>query len=206
MEKRKNGFWKKLGKGTKLIISGVATVIVVAILLVIIFAPVGRTTFDAKTTLQEILEISNLSTVQYTYNGVAEVKNEEETKYYVYYEGKVRAGFDISQVEVIQNEDNMIATIPALTIHTVEVDEGSMDYIFLKSKYDTETTFAEALNACKKDLLEELEDNTTFIETGRDSARDTILALMEPFLPGVSIDVQFTDGQTVENTQVEVVQ
>lgn len=206
MEKRKNGFWKKLGKGTKLIISGVATVIVVAILLVIIFAPVGRTTFDAKTTLQEILEISNLSTVQYTYNGVAEVKNEEETKYYVYYEGKVRAGFDISQVEVIQNEDTMIVTIPALTIHTVEVDEGSMDYIFLKSKYDTETTFAEALNACKKDLLEELEDNTTFIETGKDSARDTILALMEPFLPGVSIDVQFTDGQTVENTQVEVVQ
>lgn len=206
MEKIKNGIWKKFGKGTKLILSGVAAAIVVAILLVIIFAPVGRTSFDAKTSLKEILEISNLSTVQYTYNGVAEVKNEEETEYYVYYEGKVRAGFDIAQVEVIQNADNIVVTIPALTIQTVEVNEGSMDYIFLKSKYDTETTFAEALNACKKDLLEELKENSTFIETGKESARDTILALMEPFLSGVSIDIQFADGQTVDNTQVEVVQ
>lgn len=205
--REKCNFLKTLGKKAKMIITcAVAVVILIAVLLIVIFAPEGGTTFDAEASLREVLEISDLSTAEYTYNTITEVKNDKETKYYVSYEGKVRAGFDIEQIEIIQDGDKVTIIIPSITIHTVEINEDSMDYIFVKSKFNTENTFAEAINECKKDLKEKAEENNTFRQTAMDSARDIITALTKPFLSEITINVEFIDEMSITDNQEEVAQ
>ena len=72
---------------------------------------------------------------------------------------------------------------------TVDPD---LDYIFIKKKYDTETTFAEATEACKEDLLEKAEENETLLNTARESAIDTLMALIKPF------EKQLAEGESFE--------
>ena len=194
--------WKALSATVRLIICGIiAAVVVIAILILVIFAPDGATTFDAKNSLIEIIEVAELSTVQYTYNGVAEVKNDKETKYYVYYEGNVRAGFDMDKVEIHQEGKKIIIVMPSITIHSTEIAEGTIKYIFMDNKYNNENNSGEALNACKADLMKELQKNETFINTAKEGAKDAICALTQPFLSENEFDIQFADEHQTVNTQ-----
>lgn len=204
MRERETSLWTSLGQKAKLIIIGtIAAIILLTVLLIVVFAPKGRTTFDAEASLREIFEISNLSTVEHTYNGIAEARNDKEVKYHIYYEGKVKAGFDIEKVKIVKDGDTVTIIIPTITIHTVEIYEDSMDYIFTKTKYDTETTLAEAINICKEDLLNEILQSDAFINTAKESARDAILALTQPFLSEVAINIQFADEQQNDNILTE---
>ncbi len=207
MKERESSLWNTLGQKTKIIILGViAAAIIIAVLLIVVFSPQGETKYDAAVSLREVIEVSDLSTAVYTYNSITEVRNEKETKYYVSYEGKVRAGFDISEIDIVQDGQHITIIVPPLTIHSVELDENSMDYIFLKKKYNTETTFAEAVNACKADLQAKAEKNNTFIATAKDGAKEIISALTKPFLSEITMDIQFADEITDTNTQEETVQ
>ena len=47
--------------------------------------------------------------------------------------------------------------------------------------HDTENTFAEAKEACHKDLKEKANVNQTLLDTAIESAVDTVTALTKPF-------------------------
>ena len=109
-----------------------------------------------KSSLEKILEISDLSTLDFTYNSITDVKDQDKknVKYHVAYEGTVTAGIDLQKVDISVNEDShkIVITVPDATVQNTNVDMGGMDFIFEKKKYDTETVSQEAYKACLKDL------------------------------------------------------
>ena len=62
----------------------------------------GTVTTISKASLEKVFEISELSTVDYSYNAVARAYEEDGVtpKYYVAYEGTVTAGIDFSKIDL----------------------------------------------------------------------------------------------------------
>lgn len=62
----------------------------------------GKVTTISEASLEKVIETSQLSTMEYTFNGVTRVTKEffDTTKYYVAYEGTVRAGIDFSAIDI----------------------------------------------------------------------------------------------------------
>ena len=206
MEKEKQSLLEKLMKSSKLtkgILIGVAVLVVAGIILAIIFSPSGETTFDIETSLKEVLESSDLSTAEYTYNSIAKVKidengddSEENIKYHISYKGTVKSGFDFSKLDSIKEDNKITIVIPEIEIQSVEI-ETEMDYIFTNKKYDTENTYAEAYTICSDDLELKAKNNKTLRNTAVESAIETITALTKPF------ESQFEDGMVIEVVYVD---
>ena len=138
--------------------------------------------------LEKVLKISELSTYKVTYNGVAAVKNdEEELLYNVAYEAKVSVGLDMEKIKVEVDETDkenrkIIVTLPEIEIMDVDVNPGSLDYIFEKKSADTEDVSRTAFPACRADVEEECKSNGVLFELARENAANTVKALAKPLL------------------------
>lgn len=140
-----------------------------------------------QSTLEKIIHVSELSTYEVVYNGIAEVMNEkkpENVDYYVSYEAKVKAGIDFEQVEIaVDNEAKKISvTIPEIKITDVTVDIASLDYIFENKKADTETVSQQAYKACIQDVTNESAKKEAIYELAEKNAENMIEALISPFV------------------------
>ena len=190
MEKIKETI-KNLSKMSKCLILGAIVAALIAVVLLVVFSGSGDVTISVETSLKEMITSSQLRTAEYTYNTIAEVKEDDKTKYYVSYKGRVVAGFDFENIEIVRDGNVIRVVVPEVEILEVEVDP-EMDYIFVKKKYDTEKTYVEASAACKQDLREKAETNETLLKTARESAIDTLTALMKPF------EKQLAEGESFE--------
>lgn len=187
--------WGKVGK---IILAIIALLVVIAVLCIVIFAPSGKTTYSAVSSLKEVFEISEFSTAEYTYNSIVRVKidpekpeDEKNIKYYVQYNGTVWAGFDFKKVEVIEKDNTITVVVPRVEIQRVTVDPV-LEYIFTKEKYNTETTYVEATAACNEHLKEAAAKNVTFNKMVIEGAVDTVKALTKPF------ESALEEGQTLQ--------
>lgn len=146
---------------------------------------VDQVTTISKSSLEKILEISDLQTLEYTYNAVTDVTDENgNIKYHVAYEGRVTAGIDFSKIEKeIDEEKKTIKLIlPQAKIQEVSVDTGTMDYIFERKKYETETVSHEAYKACIDDLKKRADKEADLLDIASENSLDTIKALVEPWV------------------------
>lgn len=199
----KKSLIKNFGKNKMTaLFAGIAFLIAV-IVFIVIFAPAGKTTFSVKTSLKEVLESSELSTSEYTYNSIVKVPidsskptEENNIKYQVAYKGTVKSGFDFKGIDIVEKEDSVIVIIPKIEIQSVNVNTD-LEYIFTKEKYDTENTYAEAYNACCKDLEEKAKTNKTLFDTAIDSAVETVTAITKPF------EKQLEEGKTFQIVYVD---
>lgn len=138
--------------------------------------------------LEKVLQISELSTYKVAYNGVAAVRDESGSLLYnVAYESVVSIGIDMNQIHVeIDDTDEankeIIVTLPKIEITGVDVDPGSLDYIFEKKSANTEDVSVTAISACKADVEEECQANMVLFELARENAVNTIEALMKPLM------------------------
>lgn len=178
---------KNCGKKTKIALVAALSVLIAVAVCVIIFAPSGKTTFSVKTSLKEVLESSELSTSEYTYNSIVKVKidskkpaDEDNIKYHVAYKGTVKSGFDFKAIDIVETDKTITVIIPKIEIKNVNVNTD-LEYIFTKQKYDTESTYGEAYNACCKDLENKAKNNKTLKQTAIDSAISTVTAITKPF-------------------------
>lgn len=145
------------------------------------------TAIETSSKLQKVLKISELSTYQVTFNGVAAVNDTEDRLLYnVAYQAKVGIGLDMEQikVEVDDSEDHkkIIVTLPEIKIADVTIEPGSLDYIFEDASADTEDVSITALPACKADAEADCKSNELIFELAKENAVNTIKALMQPFL------------------------
>ncbi len=141
----------------------------------------------SKSTLEKIINVSELSTFEAVYNGIAQVMNEDnpkETDYYVSYDTKVKAGIDFEQVDVsVDNENKKITVVlPEVEITDVEVDITSLDYIFMNDGANTETVSEQAYKACIEDVSGESAGEKAIYELARQNARNIVEALISPFV------------------------
>ena len=189
----------KKNKKPKIILGIV--ILIVLIVLIIGFKPGGvfhssqnKVSTVSKSSLEKVLETSQLTTLQYTYNAIAEVKKEffDTIKYHVAYEGTVQAGIDFEDIDIDINEEKKLITItlPEVSIQNVIVSAESMEYIFNDDKYESETVASEAYSACVKDLQTRAEKEVQLLQMAKDNARDAVQALIEPWVK--QVDEEYT--------------
>ena len=158
------------------------------------------TTVDTSSCLEKTLRISELSTYQVTFNGVASVKDDDnDVLYYAAYNAKISIGLDMEKITVSVKNNNspskdhtdksndkagkeLIVSLPAVEITDIAVDPGSLDYIFEDNSANNEHISVTALPACKSDALTECSSNTQMFELAQENAINTIRALTQPFL------------------------
>ena len=91
--------------------------------------------------LKSIILKSDLSTRSAVYNGIAEVhnpKSPDKIDYYVSYKANVKTGINFEKLKVEVEDTDVVKTVyitlPPAYITGVEVDAGSLDYIFVNKK------------------------------------------------------------------------
>lgn len=186
-EKKNSGkeiFAKYFSKSATTIIIAIIVVAVLAVVLLKIFKkeePVKEVI--TVSTLEKIVEVSDLSTFKVVYNGVACA----DDKYYVSYEATVDAGIDFEAIEIsVDNEAKKVTVnLPEAKILDVYVDIASLDYIFIDKKANTETVSEEAYKLCKYDVKVESENQEAIIDLAQKNAENIVRALVQPFVDQV---------------------
>lgn len=143
----------------------------------------GRETSVTVSTLKDAVNISELSTAQFTYNGIAEVykdKSKKKVACYISYKAKVRAGIDMSKVEFEINEENKTVKpiLPEITVVPDINDEASLSFI----PDDANIELKEALEVCEDDAKEEALKSEKLMESAQENLHSIIEALLYPIL------------------------
>lgn len=144
-------------------------------------------------TLEKIINVSELSTFIAIYNGVTPVMNEEKPEqidYYVSYEATVKAGIDFDKVTINKDDEEKIIriTLPPAYITEINVDIASLDYIFLNDKANTSSVSQEAYKACEVDVENESNQQGEIIEFATENAKNILTALIKPIMEQVCPD------------------
>lgn len=145
----------------------------------------GKVTTITESTLEEVIRKSRLYTAEYPYNGYTTVfDGEGNIKYYVAYEGTVKAGIDVDgmTVRIDENEDTIIVRLPEVSVEEPVVDAGTMEYIFKDEKYHTETVAEEAYRYAKEDLADRVREDADIKACALESAKAAVRALIEPWV------------------------
>ena len=143
----------------------------------------GSITTDISSTLTDAINISELSTAEFRYRGIADIYNEKKTKVKcrVCYSAVVKAGIDMKDVKVENvDKDNKTITItlPDISLKVTIVDEQSM--VTLPS--GTNLTVATMLQSCKADAEEEAKQSQELMDTARENLKATVEGLALPIL------------------------
>lgn len=139
-----------------------------------------------KANLEKMINVSDLSTYEAVYNGIARVPDKEESTdidYYVSYEAKVKAGIDFEKVQlnVDEKEKKILISVPDIKTTDINVDITTLDFIFENKKAETETVTQEAYKAAIKDVKKEITDKDAIYTLARENAKNVVKALIQPF-------------------------
>lgn len=188
-----------------LMIAGAVLVIVAAVFTLFRITGEDRSQPEVITvsTLEKIINVSELSTFTAVYNGIAEVMNEkkpEEIDYHVSYEAQVDAGIDFEKIAIsVDNEAKTITVdIPEISITDIRVDIASLDFIFLNDKANASSVTQEALKACEDDVQREIdeqqretdEQQPTIYDLAKQNAENVLTALIHPMIE--QLDAEYT--------------
>lgn len=185
-KRQKQIVWIKESKGPA-IIAGV--LLAVVIVLFALFQVGGTKDHEAEvtvvSTLERIINVSDLSTFTAVYNGIAEVPNErnpDKVDYYVSYEARVEAGIDFSAVEISMENSVITVDIPNVKINDIIVDISSLDFIFFNNKANQSTVTQQAFKACEEDARTESESQEAILELAQQNASNIVTALVKPMI------------------------
>lgn len=137
-------------------------------------------------TLENIIQKSELNTFQAYYNGIAKVMNKEESSevdFYVLYKAKVYAGFNMSELELRKNEEmkKILVSIPEIEINDVNVETGTLEYMFVNKKADSNMVSKRGYDASIEDVTRESKKESAIYDLAKENAKNIVLALLKPF-------------------------
>lgn len=171
---------------------GALILVIVVLVMAFIVIPTARNSKKQAevitvSTLQEIIDVSELSTFTAVYNGIAQVMNQdnpESVDYYVSYEAKVNAGIDFEQVGIdLDKEAKTIRiTMPPVELTEVNVDISSLDFIFYNQKLNTSTVTETAYKACEADVEKESQEQQAIYDLAEQNAKNILTALVKPIV------------------------
>lgn len=200
LENQENNLKKSKKKLSKKAIAIISIILVVVIVvgyfgINIGLKPDNETEIITTANLKQIIEVSELSTYECVYNGIAVINNEEKPDkidYYVAYNAKVKAGIDFEAVVININQETKVITveIPQVKIHSINVDMGSMDFIFVNKKAEASGVTEQAFKQCENDVKEETEVTDAIYELAKKNAENIIKALLTPFIN--QLDAEYT--------------
>lgn len=102
------------------------------------------------------------------------------------------AGIDITKINISVDEQNkkILIVVPEAKIQSIDVNMGTMEFIFDKEKYETETVSQEAYKASLDDLEKKANSEKDLLSMAKENAVDAITALITPWVE--QIDEQYT--------------
>lgn len=176
---------------TRKVIAAAAVIIIIAALVFFAFksesAP--KESIINEVVLERILNMSELSTVEAIYNGVARVANPDDPQkinYYVSYDATVKAGIDFEELKnsiEIDNDNKIVSvTLPEIKITEIIVPIESMDYIFINKKANTGSVYKEAYKQCIADVQNKSSNESEILELAEQNAKNIVEALLRPFI------------------------
>lgn len=179
----------------------IGLVILLAAAVLIIFLAVSKSSrtsvpeIISKSTLEKAINVSDLSTFEAIYNGIAKVTDAddpEKINYYVSYDAKVKAGIDFEKVDISVDAETkrITVTLPEVKITDIAVDITSLDYIFENNKANTETVSEEAYKKCIEDVTNESNNEDAIYELAKQNAQNIAEALLSPFIEQLDSDYQ----------------
>ena len=156
----------------------------------------GKVSTISKASLSKVFEISELSTADYIYNAVARAYDGDKTpvKYYVAYEGKVKAGIDFDKInfEIDEETKTIRITIPAIEFQEQTVDPGTLKYIFKDKKSERENIHQEAFELCERDLKEKIGKEKDLAALAEKNAIAVVKGLVEPWVAQIDSEYSIT--------------
>ena len=142
-------------------------------------------TAEFRSSLQKIVETNKLGSLEYAYDAVKTIKDEEEKDiYHIKYNGIVTMGIDFDKLIIEENEESKIitVTIPEPEIQDIYVDQSSIDYIFIDNKYNIETIGQAAGIEAQSDLENRAKKDTDLMKVAKDNAISTVESLFIPLI------------------------
>lgn len=136
--------------------------------------------------IEKIVETSELSTYTAVYNGIAEVKNpkSDQTDYFVSYESRIKAGinFEDIQVKIDEEAEKIKVILPNVYITETTVDIATLDFIFFNEKANRSTVIEQAYKAAEEDVESEATTQETIYGLAEKNAKKTVKAIILPLI------------------------
>ena len=152
--------------------------------------------------LEKVVSISKLSTAEYVYNGIAEIKDDNgNITQRIYYASTVRAGIDLTAVTFSIDSDEMTVTpvLPEITIYDPSVDESSFDYIPRNPNLELK----DIISICKEDARAEIESQGDIYRTAKINLESAIQALTLPLLENKGYELVWPEDSQDSTNDVE---
>ena len=133
--------------------------------------------------LKNAINISQLSTAEFVYNGLAEKyadESTEEVECYIAYDANVKVGIQMEDVAFNIDEENKVIqpVLPEISVNIATLEEDSISYI----PKNPDLSLKEVITLCKKDAVNEANSSTKLYQTAEDNLKSVIEALLSPIL------------------------
>lgn len=147
--------------------------------------PVEKEPITSSSVLTDTIDISELSTSKFTYNGIAEVyksdkdgNKTDEINCYISYKATVKAGVDVTDISYTIDTDakTLKVTLPEIIITASPVDQDHLSFIPVKAKVELK----DALEACEEDAQAEASQSSDLIDSAETNLKSTIEGLLYP--------------------------
>lgn len=143
----------------------------------------GKASIKTSSLLTDAIDISELSTAEFRYRGIADIYSDEErTRVHcrVCYNAIVKAGIDMEKVQFDVDAEKKVVTaiLPDIDLKVTIIDEQSM--ALLPSGVDV--GIDSMLKYSKEDAETEARESTELINTAQENLKATIEGLLFPIL------------------------
>lgn len=195
---RKEAAEKKKGRGKNVFdlfggLSFKAKLTVLAVIAVAVAAFCGfalpwiaddhETQYLTTSDLKSAVDIDSLSTIDYTYHGIAEKHGQflwlDRVDYRVKYEAHIRASYTMSDIQFTINEEDKVVTayLPEAQIGDPQLDNSKFGYL----PENATANMKDVLALCREDATSDV-DKEEIRGQAEESLKDTVKALTLPLL------------------------
>ncbi len=203
-------------KSNKTTIKILVVVVFITILTAVVLVMAINGKFDKKekkeiltsSTLMEVIDIAELSTSQFTYNGIATIYNEkkpEKIDCQIKYDAVVKAKVNMKDIKFDVNEatKKVNVILPEITLNSTlitDTKDGKEHFSYLPEK--TELELKQILEVCEKDAEEEAKNSKELLNVAEENLKDTITALLYPIVNEQGFEI--TWNEVVENNDADI--
>lgn len=184
----------KLPKMVKIVLLGATIVVIVALAAILpgVFSSSKGVTVS-EVSLKEAVAISKLSTAEFTYEGIAEKRNENgDVAYHIYYKAAANSSIDMAAIDfsIDEAKKTIIPILPPVVIDSPVIDESSLEYLPNGVQID----LREVLDICKADMQGEASGNSNLLQAAESNLRSTVEALLMPIIGNSGYSIEWEDS------------
>lgn len=142
-----------------------------------------------------LAEISELASVTYTYTNMAQFENSDDfygmkipfttKKFILSYDGTIKAGIDLSDVEIEVRDNDVTVTLPEAEILAHEIDADSVEIFDEKTSIFNPFTIEDftAFQAAQREVMEEKALGRGLLVQAREKAGNSVRLMLASVLP-----------------------